>query len=204
MIVIQAYRHPPIHNPEQLCYGRFDIPLATDWQQSMRSAGLRQSDTEALIFTSPASRASSFAAWLWPRRIACVSPALSEMDFGRWEGRPWSTIAPSEVCHWQDDLWRHSAPEGESAQQVRARVEGFLRSLRPLTASLSHGSRLEAKPKPSVRLVTHHGILKTLVACAQGLSVEEMLAVKIPFGQSITLTWDHDQQALSLLSGPSV
>lgn len=171
---LHVYRHPPIANPAGLCYGRYDIPLAKDWQQAV--AKTRPSgDPRSPCLSSPASRALTYAQWLWPQRPICIEPRLQELDFGAWEGRPWSAIAPSQVDHWQQDLWRHSAPGGESIQQMSARLD---RLLIELSLTSAHA--------PELCLVSHHGVLKLLIGKARQLSVTELLDVSVPFGARVS------------------
>lgn len=180
---LHAYRHPPIANPHGLCYGRYDIPLAEDWQQAM--AGSRPSGLPQMpCLSSPASRALRYAEWLWPLRPICIEPRLRELDFGAWEGRPWSAIAPVQVDHWHKDLWRHSAPGGESVQQMSARLDSLLKEL-----SMS--------PEPELCLVSHHGVLKLLIGKARKLSVTELLAVSVPFGARVSFRLLGDTLSLS-------
>lgn len=185
MVTIHAYRHPAIANPEGLCYGRYDIPLAADWQQQLASTPpSARSKKTVRCYSSPATRALTYAFWLWPSCTICVEPRLQELDFGVWEGRPWTAIAHEEVNHWQRDLWRHSAPEGESVKAMSQRLDDFLAAL---TAEM-------AEKEQAVQLVTHHGVLKLMIAKAKGLSLDELMAVSVPFGQKVSFRLSsHDQ-----------
>lgn len=172
MLTIHAYRHPAIANPDGLCYGRYDIPLAKGWQRDLNGSAHIE---HAHCFCSPATRAVTYANWLWPDRHICLEPRLQELCFGTWEGRPWTAIAHAEVNHWQQDLWRHSAPGGESVMAMSQRLQGFL-------------TELAAGPAQAVQLVTHHGVLKLMIGLAKGLAVEELMAVTVPFGAGVSFS----------------
>lgn len=171
-----AYRHPPIHNPDSLCYGRYDIALAEGWQEAMGQLTPYRPTTTRL-FVSPSSRARLMAAWLWPDALVCVTEALAEMDFGRWEGKPWSAVPEAEVSHWGDDLLHHSPPGGESAVQMQQRLTGFVEDM----------LRYDR-----VEVITHHGVLKLLLGMARSLPVAEALRLQVPFGGRVVLRVTED------------
>lgn len=198
VLTIEAYRHPPIANPQKLCYGRYDISLEHDWQRRLRSSGLvpdpaphsqgeEQNHVPPRIYVSPAQRTRIFAQWLFPHSISCVEPRLQEMDFGAWEGRSWQEICHDEVRHWEQDLWLHGPPEGESAALMAQRIAAFLDSL----YSLSQGH-----PRPRVVCITHHGVLKLMVARALQLSITETIALTIPFGGKLSFRLQAEQLEL--------
>lgn len=171
-----AYRHPPIHNPDGLCYGRYDIALAEGWREAMGQLTPYKPITTRL-FVSPASRAKHMAAWLWPDSFVCVTEALAEMDFGAWEGRPWSDIPEAEVSHWGDDLMRHSPPGGESADEMQQRLLGFVQTMQDFE---------------QVEVITHHGVLKLLLGIARSLPLAEALRIQVPFGGRVVLRVTED------------
>lgn len=196
MVTIHAYRHPPIANPTGICYGRHDIALAADWQDAARAQGLSPASFASprqehpLCFSSPASRALRLATWLWPTQAVCIDDRLHELDFGAWEGRPWSEISPQEVEHWQQDLWRHSAPSGESVEAMNQRVEAFL-----------HDLQQSSKPcAKTVLLVTHHGILKLLMGKALSLTIQQLLDVSVPFATKVSFQLSDDGRTLHSLN----
>ena len=50
------------------------------------------------------------------------------MDFGAWDGRPWSDIPWPEVQAWEADLLHHRPGGGESLAQLMARVQSWLQA----------------------------------------------------------------------------
>jgi alpha-ribazole phosphatase len=66
-----------------------------------------------------------------------------EVDFGRWDGQPWSAIPEAEVAAWADDLLHHTPGGGESLAALALRAHAFAR---------------EAMNDPArLRLVVGHG-----------------------------------------------
>jgi alpha-ribazole phosphatase len=64
--------------------------------------------------------------WGWTHRI---DPRLIEVDFGTWDGRPWSDIGADDFAPWEADFLRHTPGGGESLAQVRERVRAVLAEL---------------------------------------------------------------------------
>lgn len=121
-----VWRHP---RPDQVagrCIGHVDVPvdrrkakrLAHRIRQHARRHGLPR-----VIHTSPLRRCALVGqvlrSWGWRHRR---DPALLEMDFGAWDGRPWASIQQQEVDAWCDDFLHHAPGGGESLAHVFQRV----------------------------------------------------------------------------------
>jgi probable phosphoglycerate mutase len=126
--------------------GRTDVPL-TD--VGIAQAGALRSildqrlagRDDAVVFTSPLSRAAATAARALPHIDAEPADALMELDYGAYEGKTTSEILaidPSWI------LFEHGCPGGESIRQVTARCDAFIAKLervavdRPVVA-FTHG-----------------------------------------------------------------
>ena len=119
------------------------------------------------IVTSPMTRCAQLAEVLAEERGLTISvdARLREMDFGRWEGVPWSQILRSELDEWASDFMHARPHGGESVFQVKTRVAAALNQYIALT-----GNTL---------LVTHAGVIK--VAFAGGDSASDY-STRVPFG----------------------
>jgi broad specificity phosphatase PhoE len=125
--------------------GRTDIPLtAVGEEQARRLKGALQGISFALVLVSPMQRARRTCelAGLAPAR---VDPALSEWNYGEYEG------LTSRQIHAQRPGWDVFAdgggPGGESPVQVSARADGVLEQIRGVVgnvALVSHGHFLRA------------------------------------------------------------
>jgi len=139
-----AWRHPQASGAAGRCIGQTD--LAVDARKAKRLAHriravARRERLPHAITVSSLRRAGDVGRWLarWGWQVQ-VDARLNELDFGAWDGRPWSDIAWSEVHAWQDDLLRHAPGGGESLAALAARVRSFL-----------------AEPTLGARLVVTHG-----------------------------------------------
>lgn len=139
-----AWRHPKARGAAGRCIGQTD--LAVDARKAKRLAHrirtlARHEGLPRAVTVSSLRRAGDVGRWLarWGWQVQ-VDARLNELDFGAWDGRPWSDIAWSEVQTWQDDLLHHAPGGGESLAALAARVRSFL-----------------TEPTPGVRLVVTHG-----------------------------------------------
>lgn len=123
------WRHPRAEGAAGRCIGRTDLALdrrrakrlAHRIRRSARRAGLPRE-----ICTSPLRRCRDVGRWLrrwgWRHRI---DARLAEMDFGAWDGRPWSALGAEVFAAWEADFLHHRVGGGESLAQLLERVRGF-------------------------------------------------------------------------------
>lgn len=127
---LYAWRHPRAIGAEGRCIGRTD--LAVDPRRAKRLAHriralARRQQLPRTVITSPLQRSRAVGRWLarwgWQHR---VDPALAEMDFGAWDGRPWRDIAWDAIRAWEEDFLDHAPGGGESLRMLRGRVRAVL------------------------------------------------------------------------------
>ncbi len=51
---------------------------------------------------------------------------MSELDFGDWDGQPWSVIGEAELSAWTAAFATHAPGGGESLAQLMSRCKAFL------------------------------------------------------------------------------
>ena len=126
------WRHPRPRGAAGRCIGgRSDV--AVDPRRARRlarriAATARREGLPRVVWTSPLARCAEVGRVLKRRHgyIHRIDPRLAELDFGRWEGRLWSAIAPQEVARWEQDLLQHPPGGGEPLAALLARVRDFL------------------------------------------------------------------------------
>lgn len=128
-----VWRHPRPQGANGRCIGRTDLPL--DRRKAKRLAHrirqrVRRERWARVVVTSPLRRSAEVGRWLalWGFEHR-IDPRLSELNFGRWEGRGWACIAPAEISAWTDDFADHAPGGGESVRQLMARCRSFLDDL---------------------------------------------------------------------------
>ncbi len=124
---LHVWRHPRAAGAEGRCIGRTDLPV--DRRKAKRLARriqrfARRHWLPKIVVTSPMRRSRAVGRWLarwgWVHR---VDAALSEMDFGAWDGRPWSAVSRSEFDRWCADFEsQRPGGNGESVAQLLDRV----------------------------------------------------------------------------------
>jgi alpha-ribazole phosphatase len=126
---LHAWRHPRAVGAEGRCIGRTDLPV--DPRRAKRLAHrirsfARRHGLPRLVLTSPLQRSRAVGRWLarWGWRHV-VSPALSELDFGRWDGLAWAQVPQSEIDAWCAAFLYHAPGGGETVAALLARVRGF-------------------------------------------------------------------------------
>lgn len=144
--------------------GRTDLPLNARGRRQAAALATRLAGRAwAGVWTSDLRRAAETARLAAPG--ARAEPRLREIDFGALEGRPWQALER----HVREALVAFEgfrAPAGESTEEVRARVLGFLSELAP-------GDHL---------VFTHGGVIRALLRTAG--SDRRVLP-----GELVTLPW---------------
>ena len=163
---LYVLRHTKIKNPHGLCYGRTDMPLATTYPSEKRSIFDRLPKID-LTFSSPSNRCWQLANDL-NQGICSKDERLLELDFGDWEGRPWSEISPEETKTWIDDIVSTPCPNGESFDNLCERIDQFICSLQ--------------KRNEDILIVTHGGPIKAFYHHLNGLTKLEAINLDIPYG----------------------
>jgi alpha-ribazole phosphatase len=124
------WRHPRAQGAAGRCIGRTDLPV--DRRRAKRLAHrirrvARRAGLPHIVWTSPLQRCAAVGRWLrrWGWRHH-VDMRLAELDFGRWDGLPWTEIAAQDVAAWEADFAQHRVGGGESLQQLIERQRSFI------------------------------------------------------------------------------
>jgi alpha-ribazole phosphatase len=146
-----------------MCYGALDVTadaaLTTTAAQSLAAT----LPANTLCRVSPLRRCQQLGAALALIRpdlliksIACTDARLAEMDFGYFEGQPWTSIPKLAVDTWTGDFGDHRFGGKESANEVLQRVK----------AALDEHAALGAD---NVLWITHAGVIRACSLLKQGI-----------------------------------
>ena len=148
MTILWLWRHPRAAGAAGRCIGRTD--LRVDPRRSKRLAhrvrsAARHHGLPRQVFTSPLARCRSVGAWLarWGWRHV-VDERLLELDFGAWDGQPWTSIAAADVDAWSADLLHHAPGGGEALAQLLDRLHGFCRDAPAHALVIAHAGCMQA------------------------------------------------------------
>lgn len=127
--VLHAWRHPRADGAQGRCIGRTELtvdPRRARRQAHRIRAFARRHGLPHIVITSPLGRSRVVGRWLarwgWRHR---TDAALAELDFGRWDGRPWSAIPREEFDAWCADFVHHRPGGGEPVGALLQRVRSF-------------------------------------------------------------------------------
>ena len=130
-------------------------------------------------YVSPRKRAAQTAGpLLKARRLeGTVMEGLREVDFGDWTGYRWSDIQDRfgiAAFDWLEVLERGGIANGESANELRARVEPCIQSI------------MDENAHRSVAVVCHGGIVRVMLALLLELPLSHMAHFNVDYG-SVTM-----------------
>ena len=166
-------RHPKPQVAADVCYGRRDLAVSPEDLEaailSVRGAVPAEVLAEAAILTSPLARCRVLAEALAHESPPNPSEELLEVDFGRWDGLPWSEVPRAELDAWAQDHRFYRPGGGESVDMVAARFRQWAQQRYNEGASCAIA-------------VTHAGVIRVARACASGSWAECFDSAPIGFG----------------------
>jgi alpha-ribazole phosphatase len=145
---IYLIRHTSVDVPPGVCYGQTDVPLRASFEQEAEIVKKNlATHTFDRVYTSPLSRCVRLAAYCgYPD--AQRDHRLKEMFMGDWEMQPFHEIKDPQLQEWYDNYLHAPTRNGESYQDLLARVSSFLKELES-----------RAGDNPKIAVFTHGGVL---------------------------------------------
>lgn len=161
-MILHLIRHPkPVVEPN-ICYGRLD--LEAENAASVAELLLADLPPDLPVWSSPLRRCRILAECLHPAPL--IDERLVEMDFGRWEGLRWDAVPRAELDSWAADVAGYAPPAGESPLMLQHRALDFVAGL----------------AVPEAVVVTHAGVIRTLLAHWQDLPPAEWTQLVFEYG----------------------
>ena len=170
-------RHgPTAWNESGRIQGQTDTELSPAGRRLVASWQVPAAWAEARWLASPLRRARQTAALLTDQPVA-IDARLIEMNWGAWEGQLLADLRAAEP----DAMAANEArglyfrpPDGESPQEVAARVEGLFVEL--------------ADAKTPVVTVTHKGVMRAAMVLATGWQMQRKAPVRLHRSDVLALT----------------
>ena len=163
-------RHTPVAVPSGTCYGSSDVALTPDWPEHLdkiRDKLPLQKMTENNLYSSPLTRCATLANRLGP--APSFDDRLKEMDYGDWEGKPWTDIDSGQRDAWVADFEGYRTPNGESLGDVYARATQCV-------------SEIAGRDHETAFVVTHGALIRCLIAFGMGLTLNNAGRMQIDYG----------------------
>ncbi|MBI5523919.1 MAG: alpha-ribazole phosphatase [Desulfarculus sp.] len=171
---IFLWRHPEVQGAKDGRYfGHTDVPLTRRGKQQV-AAVLRRMAGEKLsaVYSSDLQRARLLAETIArrnsPRRKVEVLEALRELNLGAWEGMSFQEIADKfahDLAARQDNLASHRIPQGESLDDLAARVVPAFQQM--------VGDNIGG----SICVVSHAGVNRVFLAKLLGAPLERVFRI---------------------------
>lgn len=168
MTRLHLVRHGPTHAKAMV--GWSDLPADLSDHSALARLSAYLPDTAAVISSDLSRAAATADAIQGPRHRLPHDRALREINFGQWELRSYREIEAEDPdrarAYWQTP-GDTRPPDGESWNQVRARVDGALDAL---IAQHAGGDLI---------VVAHFGVILTQVQRALALDAEQAFGHRI-------------------------
>ncbi|PBJ13648.1 alpha-ribazole phosphatase [Flavobacterium sp. ACN6] len=173
---IYLVRHTETICEKGICYGQSDVEIAEPFDEIFGQI-ISKLPSEAVVFSSPLKRCSILAKHIQKNTNAVFyqeDERLKEMNFGDWELKNWNEILPEELNPWMEDFVNIKVSNGESFTELHERVGDFL-------------SNEISKIKTPVIIVTHAGIIRSILCHQTSLPLKDAFNNKVDFGEVIRI-----------------
>jgi len=180
--------------------GRTDIPLTAEGREmAVRLGGaLKSAPWDGLpgaeVFSSPLSRARETCELAGLGDRVVDEPDLLEWDYGRYEGLTGHEIRSGERPGWL--IWRDGVPEGETLEQVAARVDRFLDGVRARHGVPAPDSTVMNPVDATVVVFAHGHLLRILAARWLGLPARFGQRFQLAPASLCVLGWEYGETAV--------
>ncbi|WP_367111620.1 histidine phosphatase family protein [uncultured Psychrobacter sp.] len=169
---LYIWRHPKPLAANGLCLGQTDMgvhPRKLKRLANQIERFVRLHKLPKVIWVSPLQRSLKVGELLAQRGFKCqVAPDLMELNFGTWDGRPWSDIPKQAIDEWCADFAQSAPYKGESVQELFTRVETQI-------GSWLKACSIENNDEP-VLAVGHAGWINVAKMLAAGEGVPQVAA----------------------------
>ena len=179
---IDLLRHGKLETEELFCAPANTALSQQGWQDLAEITHGKKWD---IIISSDFERCCSFAKKLaeTEKIELCISSGFQEMNFGRWTGMPTKDIWLTDKKR-LSKLWSHPddfiAPGGESLKNFNKRVKKTL------------FNNLKQHQGKSILIITHAGVIRSILATALNISQQSALKFNIAYAQLTRLHYYLD------------
>ncbi|CAK8719797.1 Alpha-ribazole phosphatase [Candidatus Electrothrix laxa] len=174
-------RHGPTSAPPGCFAGSSDVPLSGQGLARLDKISAQLKDVD-YWYCSPMLRTRQTLDYLQQKGCSAgeslYDERLREIDFGRWELQTFADIAAKDEDHlaaWNQYL-DFVFPEGEAVSAFIQRVEAMLAVFSGMESSVDTSTNATN----TVAVVTHGGVIRTMICLALGISPRNYLLFDVP------------------------
>lgn len=173
---ITLLRHAEVEEKYKGKYnGHIDINLSNSGkEQAFTLAQKYKNEGFDAVFCSDLIRSRET---LKPFTLQCrpiFTPALREKSWGAHEGKSFDEICAEGIEYKNFTQWI-DALDGESVEMFTSRVRDYFYEV------------IFKQKAQNILVVTHSGVIKTLLSLLQNISLEEAFATELPYASALTI-----------------
>lgn len=196
MLTLHLVRHGAAEAAEARAMGHTDPPLSAEGQSQVGRLAERSTLRPDRLISSDLRRAYE-TAMLLGRRWG-LEPVretrLREMNFGSWDGKPWSEIESADAAglrSWMENWVAAPAPGGESFADVATRTREWL-------------DEIQSAPPESIVVVAHAGSIRALLCHLLEAPLEAAFGFAVDRACVSTVEWTGDRGRLVRANSPAI
>ena len=175
-MIVYFIRHTTPDIEKGICYGQANIDVSDDFKNEFdflfKKIQFINSDT---VISSPLLRCTQLAGKI--NKKFTTNQLLKELDFGDWELKPWNSIPTSEIDPWMSDFVHTPVPNGESYLDLYLRSISFYESIK----------------KNNTIVVTHAGVIRSVLTHITKTNLENSFDFKIPYGTIVKIDTETNE-----------
>ena len=161
-------RHTEVQNPNNLCYGNYDISLKPNYEHKSKIFFKNLPNDLDQIYSSPSKRCTDL---LDLHNLNFnIHNDLRELDFGDWEGKKWDDIDQTHLNYWMGDYVNRSPKNGEKMIDLYKRSIEFTYKLVELDLQ-------------KILLVTHAGVIRSLISEALSINLNQIFNIAVQYDE---------------------
>lgn len=184
---IYLIRHTKIIYPPNTCYGQSNLEVADSFEEEFNAIKNKLPDLSKFKFySSPLKRCTKLASKLSSQNFS-TDDRLKELNFGNWELKSWDQIDRATFDQWKQDYVNFKIPNGESLFQLSERSSKFF-------------DYIKNQPDESIAIITHAGVIKTIVAHLLEMPLTKTVYINIDYGGITKITIDREITTINYIN----
>ncbi|ANW96689.1 hypothetical protein AXE80_10580 [Wenyingzhuangia fucanilytica] len=175
-MILYLIRHTTPDIEKGICYGQANIPLPDNFNDEVDFllSKLKNHPIQHVI-SSPLLRCTQLANKINPN--FSTDENLKEIDFGDWELMDWNKIPQEEIDPWMKDFVNVAVPNGESYMDLYLRTISVYQQIK----------------NDYTAIVTHAGVIRSILAHITQTDLQDSFDFKIPYGTIVKIDTQTNQ-----------
>ena len=163
-------RHTSLQIAAGICYGQSDVDVAASFADEARNTKQKIAHMHFdAVYSSPLQRCVKLALTLNLGNVL-QDERLKELNFGDWEMQAWDDMPREYFDEWAQDYANLAPPNGETFSQMQQRNIAFVDDM------------LVTSPQASICVVTHGGVVRSLLAHVLNMPLKGLFRFNIDYG----------------------